>query len=317
MAKAENTDVVVADTKLDNPTLSHKELREELRAHVESIGVILERTQADNLRALWDVGRLIVEARDNPETYLTDEQIAAHIDAEAVIVSIFAPVYTAEQLRGAVNIFEAYPSERELKRLISLRCPARPRWRITASHAQLLAQIPDDSQRAAVEVRCVEEAYNARALALELRELRGKKAESSPGRPHESPKGIKNQLADLLQHQRRFITRSENLWLNEESDNIYDELANTSPSKITETICNYFEELEANFERLAELLDDHRAMCRKMRTRVFDKLDDAAEAETDSADDSIDEEVLEEIIDEGGNITPDTFSKSSRLTRRR
>ena len=306
MTKTEET----ATTELATATFSHKELREELKHKVDMIGSILEKTQEDNLRAFWEVGRLITEARDNPEEYLTEEQVAAHIDAEAIIVSIFAPVYTAEQLRSAVNIFEAYPSDRELKRLLSLRCPSRPRWRITASHAQLLAQIPDDSQRAAVEVRCVEEAYNARALSLELRELRGKKKEvGTAGRPHEAPRGVKNQLADLLQHQRRFIARSEELWLNEESDNIYDELANLPPNKINETIRGYFEELKANFERMAALLGDHGSMCKKIQTRVFDKLD-AAEESTSAGDETDDEK-------DSDMETPKTFSKSSRFTRHR
>lgn len=293
-------------TELATTAFSQKELRHELKQTVDLIGDILEKTQADNLRAFWEVGRLIIEARDNPEEYLTDEQIAAHIDAEAIIVSVFAPVYTAEQLRNAVNIFEAYPSERELKRLLSLRCPSRPRWRLTASHAQLLAQIPDDSQRAAIEVRCVEEAYNARALSLELRELRGKKPSVS-GRRHEAPRGIKQQLADLLQHQRRFIARSEELWLNEECDNIYDELANMPPNKITETILGYFEELKANFERMATLLGEHGSMCKKIQTRVFDKLGEPEADESPEDDDA----------EESSGAAAETFSKFSRITRNR
>lgn len=297
---AVETEVVV-----DAP-LAHKELRTEMKKVIDRIGSILEKAQSDNLCAFWNIGQLIVEARDNPEKYLTDEQSAAHIDAEAIIVSIFAPVYTAEQLRGAISIFEAYPSESELGRLLDLRCPTRPRWRITASHAQLLAQIPDDSQRAAVEERCAESAYNARLLAAELRELRGRKRVAGAGRPHEAPKGLKGQLTDLLQHQKRFITRSENLWLNEDSDNIYDELANTSPTKITETIRGYFEEIERNFDRLDDLISDHRAMCRKIRERVFSEeaeateTEETEEAETESADDS----------------HAETFSKASRFTKK-
>lgn len=278
--------------------LAHKEMRPGMKKAVDKISKILEKAQEDNLCAFWNIGRLIVEVRDNPEEHLTDEQIASHVDGEAVILSIFAPVYTAEQLRGAVNIFEAYPSESELERLLALRCPSRPRWRITATHAQLLAQIPDDSQRAAVEERCVEEAYNARTLSVELRELRGRKRSAGAGRPHEAPKGLKNQLEDLRQLQRRFIHRSENLWLNEESDNIYDELANTPPSKLTETLRGYFEEIQKNFDRLDELVADHRAMCRKFRETVLDKLE--------AADESDDESDAEEV---------ETFSKASRMTK--
>lgn len=277
--------------------LAHKELREDMRKVIDRIGSILEKAQTDNLCAFWNIGRLVVEARDNPEKYLTDEQVAAHVDVEALVVSVFGPVYTTEQIRGSISIFEAYPSESELERLLSLRCPSRPQWRITASHAQLLAQIPDDSQRASVEERCAESAYNARLLAAELKELRGRKRGAGAGRPHEAPKGLKNQLADLIAHQKRFIARSENLWLNEESDNIYDELANTSPTKLTETIRGHFEEIAANFDRLDDLIADHRAMCRKIRERLFTE-----EGEEDSDD-----------VD-GADV--ETFSKTSRFTKK-
>lgn len=281
--------------------LAHKELRGEMKKVVDRIGSILEKAQKDNLCAFWNIGQLIVEARDNPEKYLTDEQLAAHIDGEAVIISIFAPVYTAEQLRGAVTIFEAYPSESELQRLLDLRCPSRPRWRITASHAQLLAQISDDTQRAAVEEKCAEEAYNARLLAAELREMRGRKREAGAGRPHEAPKGIKNQLQDLLQHQRRFITRSEDLWLNEACDNLYDDVANASPAKLTE-IRNQFDAVMANFDRLDDLIADHRAMCRKLKDGVFSKLEEA-------------EDMEENDEPEAEHDAPQTFSRASKLTK--
>lgn len=277
--------------------LAHRELREDMKKVIDRIGSILEKAQTDNLCAFWNIGRLVVEARDNPEKYLTDEQIAAHVDVEALVVSVFGPVYTTEQIRGSISIFEAYPSESELERLLSLRCPSRPQWRITASHAQLLAQIPDDSQRAAVEERCAESAYNARLLAAELKELRGRKRNVGAGRPHEAPKGLKNQLADLIAHQKRFIARSENLWLNEESDNIYDELANTSPTKLTEAVRGHFEEIAANFDRLDDLIADHRAMCRKIRERLF-----AEEEEADS--------------DDVAGADAETFSKTSRFTKK-
>jgi hypothetical protein len=213
---------------------------------------------------------------------------------------VFAPIYSAEQLRCAVTFFERYPSEGELSRLLSLRCPERPRWRLTTSHVQLLAQIPDDDQRAAVEEKCVEEAYTARALAQELQDIRGKKRPGS-GRTHEAPKGLKQQVLDLLNHQRRFISRSEHLWLNEKRDNIYDDIANAPPAKLTESLRAHLQEIEANFSRLSDLVADHVAMCRKIREEILE----AREAEI------VDGAVMPESDD-----TPPTFRKSrSTMTR--
>lgn len=253
-----------------------------LQRVVAQIDKIFGEAQITNIRAFWNVGRLISEVQGDPDKYLTTAQQSAHVDGEALIMSIFAPVYSAEQLRSAVMFFDRYPSETEIHRLLALRCPERPRWRLTTTHVQLLAQIPDDTQRAAIEEKCAEEAYTAKALANELQEIKGKKRPGA-GRTHEAPKGLKQQVADLLQHQRRFIGRSDQLWLNEESDNIYDDIANASPTKLDETVRGYFKEIEENFERLAEIIDDHRAMCRKVRAGVFDKLDEE-DAEEDSSD---------------------------------
>ncbi|NDD53141.1 hypothetical protein EBZ39_04540 [bacterium] len=255
-----------------------------LQKVVAQIDRLFSDAQNTSIQAVWNIGKLITEVQGDPDKYLTTEQQSAHIDGEALIMSIFAPVYSVEQLRNSVMFFERYPSEHEVRRLLELRCPERPRWRLTATHVQLLAQIPDDTQRAAIEEKCAEEAYTAKTLAGELQEIRGKKRPGA-GRTHEAPKGLKQQVADLLQHQRRFISRSDQLWLNEESDNIYDDIANASPTKIDETVRGYLKEVEENFDRLSDIIADHRAMCRKIREEIIDKLDDEEE-ETDDTDTS-------------------------------
>lgn len=252
-----------------------------LQRVVSQIDRLFSDAQVTNIKAVWNIGRLISEVQGDPDKYLTPEQQSAHVDGEALIMSIFAPVYSAEQLRSSVMFFDKYPSEGEISRLLSLRCPERPRWRLTTTHVQLLAQIHDDTQRAAIEEKCAEEAYTAKALANELQEIRGKKRPGA-GRTHEAPKGLKQQIADLLQHQRRFIGRSDQLWLNEESDNIYDDIANASPTKLDETVRGYLAEIEENFDRLSDIIADHRAMCRKIREEVLDKLDDGENEDGDT-----------------------------------
>jgi hypothetical protein len=243
---------------------------------VSEIDNLFSDAQTASLTAYWRIGRLITEVKGDPEQYLTAEQQSQHVDGAALLMSIFAPVYTVEQLRGAVNFFEKYPSEAEIVRLLSLRCPDRPRWRLTTSHVQLLAQIPDDQQRSAIEEKCAEEAYTARTLATELQEMRGK--QKSSGRTHQAPKGLKQQLHDLLQHQRRWIARSETLWLSEKRDNIYDDIANASPTKFDATTQGYFAEIVENFDKMSDLVADHRAMCAKIQ----EELNNREETEDDT-----------------------------------
>lgn len=279
-----NTDLVITGEVVHAGEISPDvgELTPALQRVVSQIDRLFGDVQVANISAFWSVGRLIAEVQGDPDKYLTAHQRSSHVDGEALIMSIFAPVYSAEQLRGAVTFFDKYPSETELNRLLDLRCPERPRWRLTTTHVQLLSQIPDDTQRAAIEEKCAEEAYTAKALANELQEIRGKKRPGA-GRTHEAPKGLKQQVADLLQNQRRFISRSDQLWLNEESDNIYDDIANAPPAKLDETVRGYFKEIEENFDRLSDIIADHRAMCRKIREEILDKLEEEEEeGDTDS-----------------------------------
>ncbi|NDD52683.1 hypothetical protein EBZ39_02180 [bacterium] len=271
-------------TGAEQTDLQGRQIAPALADIIEEIDSLFSDIQKESVRTIWRVGQLICSVRDKPETYLTDEQRSAHIDAEAVIISVFAPVYSVEHIRSAISIFEQYPEEGALNKLLSLRCPERPRWRLTTSHVQLLSQIPDLAQRQAVEKKCAEEAYTARALAHELHELRGKN-KSGAGRPHEAPKGLKQQLQDLINHQQRFITRSTSLWLSEDKDNIYDEIVNTPASKINDAICESFDAIESNFDTLRELMDEHIGMCRKVRGRVFDKLDAASVESSAAAED--------------------------------
>lgn len=259
-------------------------LTEDLQNVVTEIDQIFGDVQVASLTAFWRVGRIITDVKNNPEIYLTQEQRNSNVDGAALLIGIFAPVYSAEQLRGAVAFHERYPTESEITRLLNLRCPDRPRWRMTVSHIQLLSQVSDDDQRSVLEEKCAEEAYTARNLALELQEMRGKQKNS--GRTHQAPKGLKQQLQDLLQHQRRFIARSEKLWLSEEDNNIYDDVANAPPEKLDTTICSYFAELRENFDRMSDLVADHVAMCRKIQDEVIDQLN-TEEVEEEEDTDSV------------------------------
>jgi hypothetical protein len=267
----------IANTRRAVQLTDTENMTPELRNVVGEIDQLFEDVQVASLNAYWNIGRLITEVQQQPDTYLTDEQRAAGVDGASLLLSVFSPLYSADQLRGAISFYEKYQSEAALAHLLELRCPDRPRWRITTSHVQLLAQITDDTQRQAIEEKCAEEAYTAKTLANELQELRGKQKNS--GRTHQSPKGLKQQIFDLLQHQRRFIARSETLWLNEKKDNIYDDIVNAPVSKIDETIQSYIDEVVGNFDRLSDIVADHIAMCRKISEELSNRQETQAQEE--------------------------------------
>lgn len=261
------------------------ELTANMRSAVDEIDQLFGEAQAASLAAYWQIGKKITEVSADPDNYLTEAQRSAHVDAGSLLISLFAPVYSADQLRGAEAFFDKYPSERELQRLIEMRCPDRPRWRITTSHVQLLTQISDDDQRRALEEKCAEEGLPAKTLATELQELRGKK--SKGGRKHQAPKGIKNQLHDLLAHLQRFIGRSQTLWLGDE--NIYDELVNTSPSKRDDVVMSHFRDIVAKLTELSDVVGEHIAMANRameaMEPEEAEDEEDTEETEDTDADD--------------------------------
>lgn len=264
--------------------LNEHTLTDDLRDVVAEIDQIFGDVQVASLTAFWRVGKLLTDVKNNPATYLTNEQQSAQIDGAALIISIFAPVYTADQLRGAVNFYERYPAEQEITRLLSLRCADRPRWRMTVSHVQLLSQVANEDQRIVLEDKCADEALTARNLSLELQELRGKKKNS--GRTHQAPKGLKQQLLDLLNYQRRFVARSEKLWLAENTDNIYDDVANAPPEKLDAIIVGLFAEMQQNFDTMSDMVADHVAMCRKVHEEVISRLSGEDDAAADAFEDA-------------------------------
>lgn len=227
---------------------------------IGNIDRIFSDAQAASVTAYWQVGKHVAAVAADPDSYLTDEQKSAHVDPSALLVSIFAPVYSADQLRGAEAFYEKYPTERELQRLLDLRSDDNPCWRISVSHVQLLSQIADDEQRSAIEEKCAEEVLTAKSLANELQEIRGKKP--GGGRKHQAPKSLKGQLHDLLQHIRRFIARSDALWLGEE--NIYDEFMNASPSVREGVAQEHFDEIVEMLTKLSDVVGDHIGMANKV-----------------------------------------------------
>lgn len=268
-----STDIAVTQSSIMSAAFS--DMHENLRNAINNIDSMITDQHAANIITMWRIGEIIYDLEVNPENYLTDAQKSQHINPAALLSDFFRKTHAIDQFDSARALYETYPSTDEIRALVHSRCPSRPNWRLTASHVQLLISIPDPEQRKVVEQRCIKEAYTTKALAVELSELRGpaKKAE----RRLTAPKGLKQRIHDLLEHQRKFLGRSEKLWLAD--DGLYDAIMNASPSQLTETIRGYITEVDENFEKLQEAVQDHRAMIKRVN-ELLDKLDaDAPETE--------------------------------------
>lgn len=243
-----------------NNIINVTDLNENLVGVINQIDALITEQHAANIMALWRVGELIHEIDNNPEKYLKPEQQSQHVVPSMLLFKAFDNAYKPEQFETARVLYETYSDARAIEELIQRRCPTRPGWRITASHVQLLLTVNDPDQRKVLEERCAREAYTTKALSVELSEIRGegKLRDRAPS----APKGLKQRIYDLLDHQRKFIARSERLWLND--DGLYDAIVNSPPEKITETMRGYFEEISANFDKLRELVQEHQALCQKV-----------------------------------------------------
>lgn len=274
MARKSNAAIAVQAAATQSTIENAPELTPSMHAVATEVDRLFGEAQMAGINAFWRIGELINRVSADPETYLTEEQQAAQVEPSSLLISLFATVYAPEQLRAAEAFFNKYPTERQLTRLLSMRCPDRPAWRLTTSHIQLLTQISDDDQRAAIEEKCAEEALTAKALATELQELRGGK-QSKGGRGHQSPKGLKNQLYDMLQTFRRVVGRSESLWLGD--DSIYDAYVNTPPSKREGVAQEYWTELGEMLTKLSDCVVDHIALYNRAMEAVQGNEEEAAE----------------------------------------
>jgi len=236
------------------------DLHERLVEVIHKIDELITEQHAANIMALWRVGELVHEIDNNSEKYLKPEQQSQHIVPSALLFQAFDQAIRPEQFETARTLYETYSTPVAIEELVNRRCPARPGWRITASHVQLLLTVRDPDQRRVIEDRCAQEAYTTKALSVELNEIRGteKTREKSPS----APKGLKQRLYDLLDHQRKFIARSEKLWVDD--GGLYDTLMNASTTKITDTMRGYMEEITENFDKLNELVQIHQQMCQKV-----------------------------------------------------
>lgn len=271
------------------------ELAPSMQNVVMEIDNLLSEYQAASITAYWRVGKLISDVENNPDEFLTEAQQSAHVSSSDLLIHLFEKIYTPEQLRHTQRFYEMYPEEDDLDYLINLRCPERPRWRLTASHVQAITEIKDPDQRIAIIEKCAEEAFTARDLVVEIQELRGKK--KSSGKTHRAPKGLKQQVHDLLEHQRRFIKRSESIWLSD--DGVYDSVMNAPPDKLNDTIVGYIREIVDNFYTMGEMISDHEAMCRKLNDRIA-KYEENAVKVIDAEEDA---EEPETDIDEGDHVS--------------
>lgn len=260
-----------------NDLVNISDLHGNLQQIVMQVTELVTEQHAANIMAMWRIGKILTDIDNDPENYLTDEQRSNHVSPSALLLHAFNKIYTADSFNISRQLYENYPSQEAIDNLINRRCPARPTWRVTASHVQLLLTVQDPDQRKVIEDKCVSEAYTTKALAVELNEMRGeeKRATRSPS----APKGLKQRVYDLLEHQRKFIARSEKLWI--EDDGLYDALMNASTTDITETIRGYMTEVIENFHKMHEVIDTHQALCRKFEDRI------SADEEDEDLDDEV------------------------------
>jgi hypothetical protein len=249
-------------------------LTTEMEHVVLEIDKLLTDHQAAGMQTYWLVGKLITDVEQSPDVYLTPEQQSANIDAGNLLLHLFEQIYTADQLRTTQRFYQMYPEREDLQALLGLRCPDRPLWRMTVSHVQVLTTIPDQDQRQALTNQCAEEAYTARALAMEVQEIRGNKRPGA-GRTHAAPKGLKQQVQDVLEFQKRFIARSEKLWL--EDNGVYDAIVNSPPQKRSEAIHNFLQEIRENFDKMQDLISTHIALCEKAQAAICEDEDSDVE----------------------------------------
>lgn len=259
------------------------ELHENLKNVVFTIDNLMAEQHAANILSMWRVGQLLNEIDTNPEKYLTEAQRSQHIAPSALLFRVYDRVYTPDQFASAVRLHDAYPTELDIRALVDKRCPTKPNWRITASHVQLLLTVDDDNKRQVMEERCVKEAYTTKALAVELRELHGKEKKA---RKPAAPKGLKQRVYDLLEHQRAFISRSEKLWMAD--DGLYDTIAAASPTQLTDTLKGYIAEIRENFEKLADIVEKHHSVCGKILVHIqnADSGEGADPASAENAEDA-------------------------------
>jgi len=256
------------------------EMHANLQKAIYTLDGLIAEQHAANIMAMWRVGELLHDIEVNPDAYLTEEQKSQHVSPSSLLYQVYNKIYTPEQFSTALRLHENYPSTAAITALINQRCPTRPNWRLTASHVQLLLTVNDQEQRKVIEERCVQEAYTTKALLVELNELHG--LEKKKSRSPTAPKGLKQRVYDLLEHQRKFISRSEKLWL--EDDGLYDGIMNASPSKLTGTIRGYIGEVEENFVKMRELVIQHELALAAINRRLSEIDDsDTAESEPDEA----------------------------------
>lgn len=273
MATEPNTELTVSHATVISAAFT--DMNQNLQQAISNIDEMITEQHAANILTMWRVGEIIYDLEADPDKYLTDKQKSQHVRPLALLSDFFSKTYAPDQFDMARVLYENYPSKEAIGALVNARCPARPNWRLTASHVQLLLSIPDKEQREVVAQRCVKEAYTTKALSVELTELRGpaKRAEKKLT----APKGLKQRVYDLLDHQRKFIARSEKLWLAD--DGLYDAVMNSSPSQLNDTIRGYLAEVDENFEKLQEAVQDHRNMIRRVG-EMLEKIDaESADAE--------------------------------------
>jgi hypothetical protein len=274
------------------------ELHDNLAAVARQIDELITEQHAANILALWRIGGLVHEVDNNPTQYLKPEQLSQHAVPSMLLFKAFDRSIRPEQFETARSLFEAYSTPAAIESLIQKRCPAKPGWRITVSHVQLLLTVPDPDQRKVLENLCAQEAYTTKALAVELHERKGpaKMRERSPT----APKGLKQRVYDLVDHQKKFIARSEKLWLSE--DGLYDAIANAPPERITETIRGYVTEAIENFEKMHELIQSHQTMCRRI-SELIEQAPSDDPPEENYAGHTIVDAIASEAADKIGVIT--------------
>lgn len=196
------------------------QMNSSLKEKFDSVSQSLEEMRVDNLHFYHRLGALCKDVKDSPQTYGEDGfkllKRALYIHSSTIGQSVkFFSNFTTQELNDVIELNNRSAN-----------------FRLTWSHIVKLLRVKDKDQRTQLIQRAVQELWDPKKLAEEVKKICGGRQEGA-GRPLSIPGGLGAQIRQIKNECEKWIKKDAQVWNGDET-NIFMNIQNGGDGVYTE-----------------------------------------------------------------------------------
>lgn len=210
----------------------------------------------------FNIGQQLNDVAENPNKYLTPEQIAKGVDAVGLLMQAFG---ASKDAKTRAMTFARLYDRRDMARLLDTKSKNFPEFKFQWAHIRHLISVDpknvDSKIRLDFENKTRDNGWTPNELAdAVIQYYNGKRR--SGGRPLSTPKTLTGQLSQVIEMSELFVRRHKEVW-NGEKHSIFVNIMNQPKASLGEDTAIRVISIRNRMQEVRKAAEEQLAMCER------------------------------------------------------